>query len=635
MGRYYNDFNDIRGSDELFHYGVQGMKWGIRRYVNYDGTLTAEGRRKYGTYQNFARSSEGRKMLAQPTSTPRYTKIQNGVKNQTGKPERPEATTKSLSTKQKVAIGAAVTAGIVAAAGTTIAIRNHHNMMEYESALGNKSIQEMSAKWRNMSIGGKAKAIASNAKMSWHDRDGLVLDAGTKFHRMEVGSNAVDPRKVNRGLYVTYKPSDYIKYKSDFVTDRLNRARKEADNALKNGDIKTFNDIYGNTKITERIMAANKKVVIPSTYDSKKIFYDEVYGKNKAAVGNLLKKEFGMPSKDTDTYSKYTKNNAKNYAKIYAECQKLMSKDNLNNSEQQRLYELFNKALGIGVREDKLSEATKVNHMNLGATKYYSALEKHGFGALKDMNDRKLGFYNSKAPLIILDRNNTMQDVEKDVVRNIGWDEYKLARVKARVGPDAVKKAINGVSRILTGKTGNSEGFINFGHDSKQSKIAENLYNQTTRLESKFGGGLTAQQHFKAEGLSKQLGTSTNSVLSSIRRKMSEGNISFDEAFNSYKENVKDRAKPNVAQKVTEAVGKSERTGTSSILNEVKTYKQNLASAIKSQEYKTGEIKIDDLLAQLSQDSKGGTGKGASFKKAAQSVDDLTAELLKSNRRHA
>lgn len=25
MARYYNDFNDIRGSDELIHYGVQGM----------------------------------------------------------------------------------------------------------------------------------------------------------------------------------------------------------------------------------------------------------------------------------------------------------------------------------------------------------------------------------------------------------------------------------------------------------------------------------------------------------------------------------------------------------------------------------------------------------------------------------
>lgn len=34
--------------NELYHHGVKGMKWGVRRYQNADGSLTSKGRSRYG-----------------------------------------------------------------------------------------------------------------------------------------------------------------------------------------------------------------------------------------------------------------------------------------------------------------------------------------------------------------------------------------------------------------------------------------------------------------------------------------------------------------------------------------------------------------------------------------------------------
>lgn len=43
---------------ELLHWGIKGMKWGVRRYQNKDGTLTAAGKKRYNAEMERLKNEE-------------------------------------------------------------------------------------------------------------------------------------------------------------------------------------------------------------------------------------------------------------------------------------------------------------------------------------------------------------------------------------------------------------------------------------------------------------------------------------------------------------------------------------------------------------------------------------------------
>lgn len=56
------------GENELRHYGIKGMKWGVRRYQNADGSLTPAGKKRYSRdiLDNNAKKKENRMIIESP-----------------------------------------------------------------------------------------------------------------------------------------------------------------------------------------------------------------------------------------------------------------------------------------------------------------------------------------------------------------------------------------------------------------------------------------------------------------------------------------------------------------------------------------------------------------------------------------
>lgn len=64
---------------ELYHFGIKGMKWGVRRYRNKDGSLTPAGKRRIS--KEYKKSADRVTEKLTKTYTTRYVNAYNKVAN--------------------------------------------------------------------------------------------------------------------------------------------------------------------------------------------------------------------------------------------------------------------------------------------------------------------------------------------------------------------------------------------------------------------------------------------------------------------------------------------------------------------------------------------------------------------------
>lgn len=95
-------------SNSLYHFGIKGMKWGIRRFQNKDGSLTLQGKIRYSEDYKRAHSGKNIKEMSD-------TELRN-VNNRLQMERQYSSLTRKTSRGKKIVQTLITTAGTLAAA---------------------------------------------------------------------------------------------------------------------------------------------------------------------------------------------------------------------------------------------------------------------------------------------------------------------------------------------------------------------------------------------------------------------------------------------------------------------------------------------------------------------------------------
>lgn len=96
---------------ELYHHGVKGQKWGVRRYQNEDGTLTAAGKKRY-TNSDGSLNEKGKKKFGDSVKTAESS--DNKV--------NPDTAIENINTFANVTRGAAAVASAIPGIGSIASV---------------------------------------------------------------------------------------------------------------------------------------------------------------------------------------------------------------------------------------------------------------------------------------------------------------------------------------------------------------------------------------------------------------------------------------------------------------------------------------------------------------------------------
>ena len=421
-------------TDELYHHGIKGMKWGVRRFQRKDGSLTSAGKKRYlddpSVKSSKAKMDAARKK--QRAANADYTNASNKasfVPTKSNMQEANKAYARKIKAdseyrRSKFDYGTNKEAARLRESGKEIKNKSKHRLKleeqykkmgltdEQAQAAANKRIrtEKILAASAALTVTACAAYVA-NKKLK--DRIDGVIKAGDQMQRISMTDNG---GKLHDVFYAAKGDHDIKRYEGMLGAARSKQvgsayklkleATRDIKVASKDHAAKIFEDLYKNDK----------------EFRDSAIRYARINVQGKNAVLDLSKS-------DARTMKK--------------------------------MYENFNSHL-VNMRNDP----SKVDQA------FYDKLKKAGYGAIQDINDMKFSGYNAKNPLIIFDHSNGGINVKS--FEKMAGDLNKAANKEAlkAVGEQASKDLIEKYGALTTaGLTASAFGYYNADPTKQYKKV--------------------------------------------------------------------------------------------------------------------------------------------------------------------
>lgn len=370
---------------ELYHHGIYGMKWGVRRFQNKDGSLTAAGRKRYDTDIHGA-EQRVKKAKADVKEAKRAmnrealanTFVNGGIASKETREKYQNALSKTEWEKRKLSDERTKEA-LNRSSGKKSRHRLALEQKYMEKGMSAEEAEVAAYKRirteRAIAVAGGvtiAAAAAYAAYKHWDLNTDKILKSGVELKNISDTAQL----DVSRQFYASYKKSDTKKYLGLYGGQIIGN---KGPDAVKQTTI----GINGSLKIAGRKTAAKTLA--------------DMAGKNPEILSDLKADLENYRTKVAGAYTSAGK-------ALTRRAERDLSRGKITKN----VYDVLNSVQTLGGNQ---SSAGK---------KLYSELTKAGYDAIIDVNDKKYGGYNSKSPVIVF--NGAAKTVVK-AVRNVGENE--------------------------------------------------------------------------------------------------------------------------------------------------------------------------------------------------------------------